>query len=406
MSKSRSIIISGGGIAGLTAALCLARNGFRVEVFEKAPRFDPVGAGIQLSPNALFILDALGLGRELRRVATAPVGINVYGAYRARKIQTIPLGAKAIERFGLPYLTIHRGDLHSILTSTCEMEADIALHMGSEVTDVTEHANGISILVQSSNGLITRKGFCFIAADGVHSRFRNDLFEVAGPVHSGFEAWRGLIPVEKLDPAFNPDATSLILGRGSHGIFYSVRAGRTVNVLIAIRSREKTLIPQKNIDPSPLRSATSWWHKRLRTCFDQVENWATWPLLTAGKLRHWNEGACVLIGDAAHAMLPYAAQGAAMAIEDAFELATLLKPDNDPTSAFKSFAARRRKRVAKVAKLAETNGQLYHMGWPFSAVRNIGMRLIPGSQLLNRQAWIYGWRPEGQFADTNETQSG
>lgn len=394
MAGGRSIIVAGGGIAGLTCALTLASRGYRVDVFERAAKFDPVGAGIQLSPNAVSVLDRLGLSVPLRRAAAAAQGIKVLSARSAKTITTIPLGVNAIASYGLPYLTIHRADLHSVLEDACRQEPDIALHNASEVIDVTHHANGVSVLVQSARGIITRKGLCFVAADGVNSRHRTETFGEPSAVHSGFVAWRGMLHADDLPALIEKSHTTLVLGSGSHGIFYPVRAGNRINVLLALPDPESNRQPVANASKAGLGILQKQWHPGFLDCLAMVENWSTWPLLHHPSTGRWHEGPAVMIGDAAHAMLPFAAQGAAMAIEDAHVLADCMETSKSPEAAFKAFSRSRRKRVRRVAELAKQNGHIYHLGWPFSVIRNIGMRLVGGKSLLKRQDWIYRWNAD------------
>lgn len=363
-------------------------------MFERSISADTSGAGLQISPNALSVLEDLGLGRQLRRLAVAPQGIRVHAASSATHIKTIPLGAEAIVEFGLPYLVMHRADLHQALFAACEEEPDITLHEGSEITDVTSHANGASVLVKSENGIETRRGLLLVAADGVHSTIRQSALDLPPARHSGFEAWRAMVPADEVPARFAMDLTHLVMGRNSHAVLYPVRNGRYLNVVVVRRTRKRDSSVRRNAPYSELRRKLFLWSRHFKRLFDKAGSWSVWPILEMPPARApLHDQGVVLIGDAAHAMMPFSAQGAAMAIEDAAVLAGIIAKSGDPASAGAEFESVRARRWAQVAKLTRTNGQLYHMGWPFSTARNIGMAFMPAKRLLMRQAWIYRWKP-------------
>lgn len=392
MAISRSVLISGGGIAGLTAALCLSKIGYRVEVFERSETYDNLGAGIQLSANALRILDGLDVGRLLRLSSTSPQAIRITSAYTGGKISEVPLGADAIIRFGLPYICIHRADLHQALLTACDNDPDIRINMNSVVTDCVSHPNGVSALVLKKSGMRTVRGKLFVSADGIHSKIRKEIFDAPAARHTGFEAWRAMIPAEKVPARFALEFTHLIWGRGKHAVLYPVRNGRYLNVVIVTKSRKKTDEVRKKEDPKHLKFKTFFWNSKFKILLNGASDWSVWPILETPPTNSWHNGPMVMIGDAAHGMEPYSAQGAAMAIEDAKVLADSLAEEQEIPKALSNFQKARSSRVKKVAKLARTNRQLYHMGFPFSTVRNIGMVFMSGKSLLERQAWIYDWR--------------
>ncbi|MCU0790921.1 MAG: FAD-dependent monooxygenase [Nitratireductor sp.] len=396
---SRTITVAGGGIAGLSAALCLAQRGFRVDVFERAAAFESVGAGLQISPNAFHVIDGLGLGRALKAVATAPLAIRVMNARSGREIARIPLGEQAIERYGAPYLVAHRADLHQVLAVAAKDHPDIALRLGQRLDDVAIHANGVTSLVFGGGKVEEYQGLAMIAADGVWSRLRNLYFDKAQAVHSGLTAWRGLVPMEVLPAGQDRDNVQLWLAPNAHAVSYPIRQGRYLN-FVAI-----TATPAGDGEPaegwaheakaSELENGLAGWHRSILDLIAHRTHWTKWPLFAAPALKAWSHGAMVLTGDAAHAMLPFAAQGAAMAIEDAAVLAQCLaKPGaTPPEEAFAQFEKLRRPRVKKAADLARTNQSIYHMRQPLAAARDASMAAMGGERLLARQDWLYGWKP-------------
>ncbi len=393
MAESRSVLIAGGGIAGLTAALCFSKIGYHVEVFEQSEKFEAIGAGIQLSPNALRILDDLGVGRHLRMTSTTPQAIRILNAWRGKQLAEVPLGAEAITQFGLPYICVHRADLHQALLIACNDDPDIRVNMGNQVLDCTHHSNGVSALVKKKDKIETHRGKLFICADGIKSKIRSEIFEQNPYTHTGFEAWRAMIPAEKVPNNFPMDFTHLIMGRGAHAVFYPVRNGRYLNVVVVLKSKSPKDNSDAFADPTFLRKKTRFWNSSFRKMFADTNDWSVWPILATPETKSWRQESMVMIGDAAHGMPPFAAQGAALAIEDAQVLANCVNQNDDTDIALTEFQKLRIPRVNKVAKLARTNRQLYHMGFPFSLVRNLGMHFTPKKRLLDRQAWIYNWRP-------------
>jgi salicylate hydroxylase len=397
---SRTITVAGGGIAGLSTALCLAERGFRVDVFERAAAFETVGAGLQISPNAFHVMERLGLGRALKSVATAPQAIRIMNARSGGEIARIPLGERAIERYGAPYLVAHRADLHQVLAVAARDNPDIALRLGQRLDDVATHANGVTSLVYHGGKVEEFHGMGLVAADGVWSRLRELYFDRAGAVYSGLVAWRGLIPMDVLDAGQDSENVQLWLAPDAHAVSYPVRQGRYLNVVaITPMPADKDGAPAQGwaheASGAELERGLAGWHRSMLDLLAHRSHWTKWPLFAAPELKTWSHGAMVLTGDAAHAMLPFAAQGAAMAIEDAAVLARCLfdTGGRDAAAAFRRFEEMRRPRVSKAAALARANQSIYHMRPPLSAMRDMAMAAMGGARLLARQDWLYGWKP-------------
>ena len=393
MAASRSIIISGAGIAGLTAALALSRRGYRIEVHERATHIETAGAGIQLSPNALRVFDKLNVLEAIRRVATAPDGIRILSAGSGRLIRTVPLGASAIERYGIGYLTIHRSELAQALQSACGEDPDITIHTGSSISDAVDHANGISAMINRGTSVNTHRGALMVFADGIHSLGRKEAFALPGASHSGFEAWRGMIPAASLPPDFDLENTQLIWGAGAHAVLYPVRKGRYLNAVICMNTQDRSQTLPRKGDAGELMRRLRSWHKSYRELFELTREWPVWPLLQMQAKGPWHHGRMAMIGDAAHGMLPFAAQGAAMGIEDAEVLAAMVERHGTSEKALADWERLRRNRVRKVAALARKNGRIYHMGLPGSLARNLVLSFSNPARLADRQAWIYDWKP-------------
>ncbi len=392
--RGRTAIVCGGGIAGLTCALCLARAGFRVEVLEKAGELEVIGAGLQLSPNAMAVLAELDLSRQLKAVSAAPLAIDLRSARSGRRLASVPLGEAVVARYGQPYLVVHRGDLQQVLASACQDDPEIQLRLGVHVRDAVRHPNGVSVLADHEGAVANFQGQVLIGADGVHSTIRRECIDEGDPTYSGIVALRGLIARGSVSGRASSTSTQLWIGRRAHAVTYPVRAGRYLNVVILLpESEPDRLSPSEAIEPATIVGRLRGWNRDFTDLIDAETTWTQWPIWLAPRLRRWHEGNIALIGDAAHAMTPFAAQGAAMAIEDAAVLAGCLAGSADTEAALGAYEAARKPRVARVQRLTAQNQQIYHMGAPLSLARNLVMMMSPGDRLLARQDWIYRWRP-------------
>lgn len=393
MAVIRTIVVAGGGIAGLAAALCLEKCGFRILVFDKAKLFETVGAGIQLSPNALRVLDEMGVGKQIRNSSFAPNGIDIHSAANGNVINTVPLGTDVKGRYGLPYLTIHRSDLHSVLLGACNAAADIHVKTNCRIDGVSSHSRGASVIVNDGNIIETISAKAVIIADGVNSSLREMILSDLPVEHSGFEAWRAMVPKELVPDYIDTDFCHLSLGTNKHMVFYPVNTGRYVNMVFVTRTNKQVAEPRKNADPKELTKKLSGTSKIIRALSELPVDWSVWPLLKCPPLKKWSKGNVIAIGDAAHGMVPFAAQGAVMALEDAIVLADQLNKTENTKSAIKAYEKIRRPRVKKITKLSNRNGDLYHMWFPLSVVRDFILSNTKPEKLLSRQHWIYKWVP-------------
>ena len=395
MSAPRTVIVAGAGIGGLTAALALVRSGFRVIVLEQAQRLEETGAGIQLSPNATRVLIDLGLADRLRPHVMAPLALRVLTARSGREIVRLPL-AEAPQRYGAPYWIIHRGDLQAALAEAVGQELDVALKLGLRMEDFATHPHGVTVSAEAANGLWNERGHALIAADGLWSPARTRFGLKDEPRFSGHSAWRALIPARDAPPEFRDPFVHLWLGGDAHVVHYPVKAGKLINIVVIAADAWNApgwSEPASRVDLLP-RLPAERWAPQLRALIRQPEAWLKWALCDRPPAATVASGAAALIGDAAHPLLPYLAQGAAMAIEDAVVAARCLAhmPD-DADRALRTYAAVRRSRIRKVQRLAERNGQRYHLRGPAAVARNLAMRIVGGDRLLHNYDWLYDWRP-------------
>ena len=393
--SSRTVIVAGAGIGGLTAALALARHGFRALVLEQAERLEETGAGIQLSPNATRILIGLGLADRLRPLVTVPTAIRVLAARSAREIVRIPLGEYATARYGAPYWVIHRGDLQAALADATAQDLNIVIRLGMRLEDFATHPYGVTVSARGASGMWTEHGQALIGADGVWSVARERIATKNRPYFAKRTAWRALLPVNQVAPEFREAVVHLWLGRNAHLVHYPVKGGSLIN-LVAITADDWSgpgwSEPASRVDLLH-RVADTRWAPQVYSLLRAPDAWLKWALYQSDPLASFSHGPATLLGDAAHAMLPFLAQGAAMAIEDAAVAAQCLaRMPDDPADAWEIYSAVRRNRTRKVQRLAARNGTHYHLAGPAAMLRNTTLRLIGGRRLLQRYDWLYDWR--------------
>jgi salicylate hydroxylase len=396
VASSRTAIIVGAGIGGLTAALAIARHGFGVAVYDQAQYLEEIGAGIQLSPNASRILLALGLGEPLQRRVVAPDELRILDAQTARVLARTPLGAVAEQRYGAPYWVIHRSDLQSVLVEAVRAHPNIVLHLGTRVEDFTLNANGVTISARSAQHDFKDSGAALIAADGLWSSLRRSLGHRRDPRFAHHTAWRALARADAIGPDLRAPAVNLWLGGGAHLVHYPVRGGCLVNVVAIIRDewREPGWSAPAERAEILAHYPVSTWSTTAQGIIGAAKDWQKWALYDRAPLAHWGNGAVTLLGDAAHPMLPYLAQGAAMAIEDAAVLAQqLAETREDPAGAMRRYERQRRARTARAQRAARRHGRLYELGGPAAFLRALALTAIGGKRLLTRYDWLYGWRP-------------
>lgn len=399
MALTRTVIVAGAGIGGLTASLTLAAQGFRVVVLEKAERLEEAGAGIQLSPNASRILVGLGLKEPLTRRAVTPESVNILSARAGGEIARMPLGQAAEFRAGAPYWVIHRADLQAALQAAVNDHPDIDLRLGCQFEDVTKHAKGLTVVQRRGNARQEELAVALIGADGIWSSVRGHLFPDVQPQFSGLIAWRGTLDATALPREYTAARVQLWMGPDAHLVAYPISAGRQINVVAIVSGTWNRPGWSAPGDTNEIKGAfaTARWPATARMLIGAVDGWRKWALFTLPHIDRWSEGAVTLLGDAAHAMLPFAAQGAGMAIEDAAVLAKALSDcTGDDTAgipaALKRYARMRRARVLKVQRMARQQGRIYHLSGPLAIARDLAIRAIGPERMLARQDWIYDWR--------------
>ncbi len=356
---SGRVLIAGGGIGGLTAALCLAEAGFEVALFERSAEFGEIGAGIQLSPNCTRVLHHLGLEPALAACAFLPEG----GEFRAWKsgkvVGSSPLGQAVRDAYGFPYYHIHRGDLLHVLVEAAERNSAIELNTASEVTGFEQGSR-----VRAYVGGTMHEGDALIGADGIHSEVRTGLFGTDAPRFTGNVAWRALVPTERLSKGLVRPMATAWWGPHKHFVHYYLRAGTLVNcVCVVEKSGWEVESWTEPGELEELKRDFAGWHDEIQALIDNMDpnSLYKWALHDRAPMPRWGEGAVTLLGDACHPTLPFLAQGAAMAIEDAAVLACCLAADDSVPAALKRYEDLRRRRTAGVQKGSRLNARLFHL---------------------------------------------
>ena len=388
----RHVAIAGAGIAGLAAAIALARLGLRVSVFEQAPRLAEIGAGLQLSPNATRILARLDVLRRLTPVAAMPKAIALVRARDLRRLAAVPLGTGAAARWGAPYLTVHRADLHGALLATAGVQPGIEIITGATVRDAALHAQGVTLSLDNGGAIDEVRCDLAIGADGVWSTIRGLGSGERLSRFTGHVAFRAMVSGTGA-AAVSRDEVTAFLHPGFHLVAYPVRAGDAIN-LVAVRKGDasartwSTAAASEAVLAGLTRIAPD-----LRALVEQARPWTSWPIHEVeGKIAWTHPAGLALVGDAAHAMTPYAAQGAAMAIEDAEALALAVDGHRDDVAAaLDAYEDGRRARVARVRKRGAFNRFAWHAAGPVAMARDLVLARRKPEQLAADLDWLYGY---------------
>lgn len=386
------ILIAGGGIGGLTAALALQRAGHDVTVYEQSARFDEVGAGIQISPNGMKVLDILGVSARVARDAFRPRSQELRLGRSGQKIFEVPLRGKALSRWGAEYLHIHRADLLEALLEALTDRVPDGLVTGQRVTGY-ENLSG-SIRAQISDGSCVDADL-LIGADGIHSAIRAQMFGPDKPRFTGHVAWRAVVPVARLGDYPPPEAACVWAGKKRHAVTYRLRRGSLANFVGVVEAKDPG---EESWGIAGAREQVleefRGWHPVIRRLIDEAPVLLRWPLYDRPALERWSDGRAVLMGDACHPMLPFLAQGAVMAIEDAFVLSREIGRHGSAEEALAAYAASRKPRTDRVQETARQNAGLFHRSNPFYQVGTYGPMWMAGrfmpAVVHGRHDWLYG----------------
>ncbi len=390
-----SILIVGGGIGGLSAALACAQQGANPRLVERASAFNEVGAGIQMGPNVTRTLFAWGLEKSLRDVVFTPKQLQVRDTQSGAELGVLRLGQRSVDLYGAPYFSVHRADLHQVLMQKVMASGAADLTLNCEIDLIHDNEDNIKV-----NGLGLPAGLiesmyteAVVCADGLWSKTRQNVVSQTPPRATGLLAYRALIPIQDLPEKLRTENVNVWVGPKVHAVLYPVRRGEFLNVVIIVQG--KTPSPIEDWDHAAhrhdLNLAMGPMHADLRDVLETVVSWRLWPLCDRTPLKGPQEmakGRIALLGDAAHPMRPFMAQGAGMAIEDAAELAACWSRFDQPLpERWQQYAKARWARNAKVQQKSIRNGRIFHMSGPLKWGRDMAMRLM-GESLMD-VPWLY-----------------
>jgi salicylate hydroxylase len=353
-TRRETVVIIGGGIGGLSAALSLLKRGLDVEVHEQAAELKEVGAGNQISSNGTRVLYALGLEEALKRIQVLPSRRVIRHWSSGETWNWFDLGATTAQRYGTPHVMLHRGDLHAMLAEAVQRLKPDAVKLGRRCAALAEHDDHVEVRFESGDSV--RAGFV-IGADGIHSRIRSLLFGPDRPEFTGCVAWRGLVPMAKLPPHLAQMQGTNWLGPHGHVLHYPVRRGELMNFISFVERDDwqvESWVTQGTKDE--LANDFRGWHEDVHTIIQHIETPFKWAMMVRGPMAHWSKGRVTLLGDACHPTLPFLGQGGVMAIEDGYIVAACLaKYFDDPATAFARYEDIRRERTAAVVRKSHEN---------------------------------------------------
>lgn len=394
-TKNKHAIISGGGIGGLTTALALVQTGWHVTVLEQASEVSEVGAGIQISPNGCKVLAELGVLGAVEQLAFAPEKIEMRVGKTGSEVFAIPLKNYAQQRWGAPYLHIHRADLITALAGALRQQAPQSLKLGCRVVGYENKGHSVAALLDDGRIL---EGDILVAADGIHSAIRTQMLGDQPARFTGNVAWRATVPMEELGKLAPPPTACVWVGKGRHAVTYQLRGGEMANIVGVVERddwQQESWLERGSREEA--LADFSGWHPTIRTLFEKAQKHYRWALFDRPALPHWHDGRAVMVGDSCHPMLPFLAQGATMAMEDALTLARCLaaeqpahrnsQPVNAET-AFERYFAARVERTTAVQAGARKNMKVFHK----PGIAYAPVRLATGVKpdlMHERMDWIY-----------------
>ena len=388
-SANGPVLLVGGGIGGLTCALALAKRGIAVEVFESADMLSDIGAGLQLSPNAMRVLQNLGLANALQKDLGMPSSLALYSGQSGAKLGTVPLGDKAVSLWKAPYAVSHRGDLQQALISACNAQELITTHLGCSFSEYKETADNVTLHFTRNGASHQLAGAALIGADGLWSKVRAQFLHDGPPEFSGYNSYRALLPTSALPAGLDGTLSGLWMAPHAHIVHYPLRGGTLTNIVVILQDNEAD--PAPDVDLASFYFATSQLAPMLRLLLRAPDSWSCWPLYTRTPSSvPLPVSRVTLLGDAAHPMLPFLAQGAAQAIEDASILAACYaEKDATPLSAFQAYRTERAPRTMRVQVESEKNARIFHMRGIMAKARDLALKLSSEKALLSRYDWLY-----------------
>ena len=394
-TPGKKFIVVGGGIGGLAAAVALSQQGVHVTVLEQAAQLGEIGAGVQLGPNAFAALDALGVGETARKRAVFTERLIMMDAVDGSEVGSFPVGQAFRDRFQNPYAVIHRADIHTSMLEATQGSNLIHVETSTKVVSVSQDDQGVTAVDQ--NGRIF-KADALVAADGVRSVIREKLFNDP-PRISGHVVYRAVVPVAEMPLDLQINAPVVWAGPDCHLVHYPLRDGQQYNLVVTFHSRDEEEWGVTDGSKDEVLSYFDGICPRARQMLHLPKTWRRWATADRNPLEKWGDGRVTMLGDAAHGMLQYMAQGACMAIEDAVTLGEAMKHcQGDVIKAFQLYEKSRIPRTARVVLSARDMGRLYHAKGVERLVRNQLWEGRTPERFYDALEWLYGWRAEKSLA--------
>ncbi len=388
MADSKPVLIAGGGIGGLAVALGLAQKGIRSILLEKAAALGEIGAGIQLGPNAFHAFDYLGVGEAARNMAVYIDQLRLMDALTADEITHIDLGDSFRARFGNPYAVVHRGDLHGVFLRACERHELIELRVSSEVTGYEQDGSSVTAKLANGERVVGR---LLIGADGLWSNIRKQVTADGPPRVSGHTTYRSVIPTEQMPEDLRWNAATLWAGPKCHIVHYPLSGWKVFNLVVTYHNDAPEPVAGKPVSEDEVMRGFAHVHERAQSIIRHGTNWKLWVLCDRDPTERWIDGRVALLGDAAHPMLQYFAQGACQAMEDAVCLSHMLANHDDQSAALEAYRAQRFPRTAQVQLMSRAIGEhVYHPAGDHARIRNAIMSAKSQNEWCDDIAWLYG----------------
>jgi salicylate hydroxylase len=388
MTKRLPMLVVGGGIGGLAAALSLARKGLSVRLIEQAPEFKEIGAGIQLGPNVFRMFELLGLTEGMSALAVFPENLIMMDSTTGEEVTRIPVLGAFREKFKYPYAVIHRADLHRVLLEACRRSELIHLMTSQKVVAVDERADRVVVRTEAGN---TCEGCGLIGADGLWSTIRQIVVGDGKPLVAGHITYRAVLPTSEMPSELRWWSMVIWAGEKVHLVQYPVRGGELFNLVAVFHSARYEEGWDSFGDPAELNERFAKTCEPVRTLLGKIESWRMWVLCDRPPVKNWSRGRITLLGDAAHPMLQYLAQGACMAIEDSVCLANKVEEmPSDLPSAFRAYQQARYLRTGRVQIMARVYGEFYHASGVARELRNLMLGARTREQAFEAMEWLYG----------------
>ncbi len=396
------MIVVGGGIGGLAAALAITRQGHRVVVLEREAAFAELGAGMQLAPNGIHALDRLGLGDRVRESAVHIDELRFMDGVTGRHVVSMPLTGAYRRRFGNPYVVAHRGDLYRLLLRACRARADIELRPGCRATGYRQDGRSATAVLDTGERVT---GDALIGADGVHSAIRRQLVGDGPPRVAGITVFRSVIPMARVPERLRWNRVTWWAGPGRHFVHYPIGGGAYLNLAPSIENGVTEEFADVPVSAEQVLDAFTPLGAAARRLLALGADWRSWVLIDRDPVPGWTDGRVTLLGDAAHPMLHYAAQGACQSLEDAVFLGDLLAcPPAEFGLRFRLYNVGRRERTARMQHIARESTKLWHPAGAAAVARNAMLSAFSATELHDRVAWMHGARDFGPAVEGTAPQ--